>query len=892
MQVIYSRASNMMSKPRYQSVALPLICASSAASPEEALLANFSTCIEACITRLKEKSTRNVAFYGICQLLYAYLRRCHETHTGVSKRLDPIIRTIFPSSRKQLYPPDVSPDRIAVIPHLIFQHHYEYGNELVAGLLNPTPSISNDNWPPETLCFERMHCAIRALMYTLDVSESGRDLVMDSPPQELDSFGPPPPLPTVSVENLSEMFLSRGPYRQLVESSSATIAKIAMACNIACDNFRLLDDRNILQREGPAFYPQTPERDASHVQKRHGGFMVTYPREKQPLFDLLRICFDSWPRLLAKPHTVAEFKPAEILIQNLLHIDLSVYHSARKALERLTKQPDGHTYLCALTRSVAKPDLVLRETSSLQGANTVKLESLVGLWSELVEGFCQQLEQVASTQPRPMPGFGAGARRPNAPSAIDEHATAVLDGVNPQQLTYILPELEGTAMVLSVSSSNLIRRRASDVLRLIVKIHSALSAWSMAVSGSPLTEDEPRVLTTLGDSASHLLSEIEVDLVSSTEKTRLNHWKEQCTSSGQAPTDAILQIIAGNHSVDHSIWHHLLPRVFNHLADACPIFISIARPLFVVRHLAVYPTAAAVAGLMTSKATVAPSTMRNGTQYSPATSDTRFLADHWKTHLVVLCATMPAQNTQTVTPAPVDGAQIDPDRLKTGPEIVKLAVPFLASDESLLRDASVIGLGCMSADAYRSLLEGLSHIILHLVQEHQRRAGDRSAMRRSARNARLHLSVASVQEVASKLLRAHQASDAEVGLLSHYIRETLPIVRETDPNEAALRRAFSICTMNIIDYCGSRGQLKRWFASDIRQQLFALFRTWSFLPLASQSPELRQHKRGESGVSQVHSSKNRSGGSGSLPVHDVFMPSVKAIAALCVCFTRLINCIR
>lgn len=875
MQIIFAKASDMGAKPRYITAAMPLMITSVSASPEDFLLANFNNCLNLCITKLKERATRIPALYGILQLLWSYLRRCHETHTAVSRRLDPIVKTIFPPGRRVIYPSDVPPIMTATVPHLLFQHHAELGGELIDALLNPCPPISTDHWPPEALCHERMHCAITALLYSLDVAETGKDPVMPPAPHvEGESFSQPLPLASPPVTPLPESLLARGGWRRVVDTSSAAVARIAIACDKACESFKVLDDRNIVFQAGaghPHFQAYTQDRE-NYIQRRHGAFTVTYPRDKQPLFDLLRSCIDSWPRLLAKPDAVTDFRPADILIRCLLHIDIDVYIAARKALERLTAQADGYLYVRALTRSIVRPELVLRESSSLQNANTVKLESLVGLWNALVEILSQQIEAAAEASQKPAPAFGL--RRPGG-SAVEENVVASFG--DPHDIWLIITDVEATALVLLISQSALIRRRAADVLQLALKMQTNLQDWMSNTSNEALVDQEPRVLSCLQQSGASLLEQLDEDAQGSVDRSRLRHWKRQTGDN------LLLRLAQSETLPDLSLWQQLIAPTFKSLLGTCPSVVSLARVLFTDRLVKGYGMASSAAGLVPGRPTAGPMTSRGGivTQASSLPTDLRFITDYWKMHLSVVCA------ITTPTPredAPNSSSLRDASDLSSPADVVRAAIPFLASDEAAFREATIFGLGSIHQSGYRDLLQGLNQNIASLRAgmdlRHRHGPSHSNAPPTSSRHLRTYASVIRVYERSSILLRQWDIADAELGLVAHSLQDMLKtIIAEHLPLDC--RKAFSVTLRNFVEQCGKHSTIKKWLSPPLLFDCFRSCEQWSFFQKTHSSVGSKSSHAHPHGHHHREHSRSRSDGTPE-PAYEIFLPAVHAVASLCV----------
>lgn len=866
MQVIHAKASDMVAKPRYVLAAMPLVVTSVSASPEPFVLANLNNCLNLCIAKLKDRQTRLGAFYGILQLLWAYLRRCHETHTGVSKRIEPIVKTIFPPGNKRvIYPPDVPPTMVAIIPHLVLQHHFELGRELLDSLLNPSPPISTDHWPPEVLCHERKHCAITALLYSLDAMENGKEPVMPPAPHvEGEAFIHPITLVNPVVGPLPEVLLARGGLRLMVDQASAAIARIAIACDKACEAFKVLDDRNVVFQGGASFQPYTPDRE-NHIQRRHGAFTVTYPRDKQPLFDLLRACLDSWPRLLANTEAVTDFRPADILIRCLLHIDIDISIAARKALERLSAQPGGHLYVRALTRSIVRPELVLRESILLQNANTVKLESLVGLWNGLVEILLQQIEAAVEASRKPAPFTGFGFKRPGL---SEEKPAPMTDKSSPQDIYHLLVDIEATALVLAISQSALIRRRAVDALRLAMKLETALHEWNDGLEGEAFVDQEPRVLSVLQESGKGLLEELDEDAHSSSDRARIKHWKKQTGDH------VLLRLAESDTLSDLPVWQRLVAPTFKTLLAASPTVMNLTRALLAERLVKGYGMASTAAGLVSGKSVAGPLSTRHGPLVSSAPSaDLRFIIDYWKMHLGAVCALTMAtpQSGRAYSSAMRDASDIN-----SPADIVRAAIPFLASDEAAFREASIFGLGCIHLSGYKDLLQGLSQNVANLragMDLRHQRTGQGVKSHSSTRHTRTFASVARVYEKSSILMRDSELADAELGLISHCLEDMIKtIVQEQLPLDC--RKAFAITLRNFAEQCGNRGIIKNWMSPQFLYDAFRYCEQWSFV---------KSHSHSSSKSSHNHShSRSRSDEGGHDAGYDIFIPAVRAVAALCV----------
>lgn len=875
------------------------MCAAAGSSPEEGLLANFNNCVELCLPRLKEKGTRATAFHSLLHLVWAYLRRCHETHGNVAKRLDPIIKTVFPAQRRQLGVADLPIDTASYLPHLITTRFLEYGTEIISSLIHPMiPQISTERWPLDIINPERMYVAIQAVLLTCDSLEQGKDPHM--PPQpplsEFDEVSTQT-IPPLRLDAMPDALYNRAGLKTLLDTCSVAVAKIIMTCDRASENFSLLDDRNIVARNQQSLHHATTTADTQIV-KRHGPFMVTYPKEKQPLFDLQRVCIEAWPRLLPRNSNIADLRPVDILLRCLVHVDMDIYNAAKRAMERMVAYKDGHLVLRSLSRFVVRPELKVRETGSLQGATTVKLESLVGLWSDLVRIYTEHLDaRNAAAQ-----NSSVASRR--MPSAADDRSQtnhSHWDETDPRAVWPIIGELEAAALVHLAAQSTLLRRRAVEVLRGVKLLQKSVEIWSDNINGTPIPTTDLRVINVLEDNGLSLLAEIEDDSLNQAELNRLTWWRKNPKSHEILP-----KIVESDNLLDLVLWHYIWPYFLTACQDTVSSTVSLARPFFASRLLKAYPAASAAASLVPNKVPPTPSTIRaalpnqQAQQSQPVQShDIAFLADHWKTHLMALCAI----TLNTTASSPVALSSVEPtlvsdvDRLATGSDIIRLAVPFLASDSLPFREAVIRGLGCSNITMYKALLDGLGSIVRHLMEDHRMRSEQRgSQMRRSARHGRLHHAVARVQELSSRLLRQTAIGDNEVQLVAQYIKDALALVRDPEAIDEAsslsMRRAFCMCVCNFVDYCSTQKSIKSLLPVDVRHALYALFDSWSFRPLSIASPDTSRHGSRSSDIhtSGHHHSKSRASSFGShstSSAYDVFVPAINANVGLCVCHLYL-----
>ncbi|KAI8331443.1 cell morphogenesis protein N-terminal, partial [Choanephora cucurbitarum] len=116
--LMYPRALKMTLKPRHILAGYPLVTTLLCVSRKEFFTANWTSVLESCFQKFsKDKYTRSMALGCISRLTWTYLFRCVESTPNTFKRLDTIIKTIFPPYRRAVHPSDTPLDHFILITY-------------------------------------------------------------------------------------------------------------------------------------------------------------------------------------------------------------------------------------------------------------------------------------------------------------------------------------------------------------------------------------------------------------------------------------------------------------------------------------------------------------------------------------------------------------------------------------------------------------------------------------------------------------------------------------------------------------------------------------------------------------------------------------------------------
>ncbi|KAI9268780.1 cell morphogenesis protein N-terminal, partial [Sporodiniella umbellata] len=131
--LMYPRALKMTLKPRDTSAGYPLITTLLCVSRKDFFAANWLPVLESCYQKLnkvcilsffflavnpfQDKHTRLLVLGCISRLVWTYLFRCTESTSVTYKKLDNIIKTLFPPFRRAVYPSDTPLDHLVLITY-------------------------------------------------------------------------------------------------------------------------------------------------------------------------------------------------------------------------------------------------------------------------------------------------------------------------------------------------------------------------------------------------------------------------------------------------------------------------------------------------------------------------------------------------------------------------------------------------------------------------------------------------------------------------------------------------------------------------------------------------------------------------------------------------------
>ncbi|KAJ7063490.1 cell morphogenesis N-terminal-domain-containing protein [Mycena amicta] len=673
-ELIYPKAREMMSKPRYWNVAFPLVITSLCVAPQAYFLKNWVPCFEIALSKIKEKPYRIPVMNGMMRLLWTYLYRCQESASTTQTKLDNLLRHFFPANRVAVYPVDDHLEPFIYIAHFVLSRHFEFGRDFCLDLMQE-PTIAQSGNLGSQLAPERTAIAIQAILLSIHAIE--KDSPTPTWPSSLDftNFPSWEDYPS-SSEFVPPAFLSKPGMQGFFDRCGSALAIIAITCSNAVGQMSIFDEQWSYARINPAY-----EESHTFVIRRHPeGGTVAYPNNLVAQISMLQTCFQSWPRCLHPTLPMAD--AVDMLVRGVIHIEPLVGEVATAALKRFMSDSSAATTVMErITNFLFDPHHITHEGSGLK--LLINSPSLLNLWVSLVDSWVGDL-------------LG------RTPESLAENEAAILDSCN---------GIESGALFLLSSETWSIHTLGSKVIRLLGQLVAKFSSEPLSPSDPPFSFlPIVELLHGKGGDKSYLKGFEE--LLDKPELARLEQWVQS------KRVDIPLRIADSNNEQDRKIWRHVFPVFMRICVEHSQSSIASFRDTVVAAASKYHPTISHIAGLSSR----APAGLPNR---APATAekdgprvvkDNKLHIDQWHLWVKVLCstATLSESHRAAMTQigrdhsrAPSD-VNFERERLSTTRGLFRYLTPFLDSEYTPFRDAAVLCISSFPSGAYSQLLDDLS----------------------------------------------------------------------------------------------------------------------------------------------------------------------------------------
>ncbi|WWD15776.1 hypothetical protein CI109_100199 [Kwoniella shandongensis] len=788
--VILDRAVAMTGKQRYWAAAFPLVVTALGVSPREVFMQQWQPCFDAVMVRFKDRQLRPIAIGAIVRLLWIYLNRCSESSTTLRKRLDPLIRTCFPSGTT-LYPPEIPSEPFIAMLHYIMTRHLDYGEEFVSEFLR-------DRRADNLISAERSTVLVRAVNYTLRSVELEKSATWPQTPEyttfDLEGFEASGESMTVDAEVKPEL-------HELLERCGPAFIELLFQCDNAVKHLLLSTDAVTLSNSSSSAAMDTA---TELVTAKHGDVYAAYPARYESTFRLTKALLDTLPRCM--PSDVNFPQLANVLCRGTFSVDPDVCASAGDAIRRMAQNPERCVMLSNIFREfIFETRHVFRDTFIGTRLLESQFERIITLWLDLLRSL-------------------VGHQRVAEARSIDDDEGSRIAPIEPSQIS----KIEGCALFLLCSTALPIRKLATEILVTARDLEGQQRRPSAAFRISRISP-EKSALTRVLQILDYTADEADVagikrlPWMSTSDRYRFDLF------TAKDKNKLLRRIAESEHTKDGLLWLAILPYFVGKVAEQLPGPAQELRAA--VSHL-VLRLQAHVA-LVATSGIIKPVPGRSTSLSARNTMDLASLAEHWRAYMSVLCVTMGADGAAPATP-PVQRTKdiiiINHESINS-PGLFQYLTSLLAWDDPRFKDAAVYALGSIGQNHLRPLSETLLSVVRRLA-DGTKVGNPREGSRRSTANGPIWTAVAHVFRLISPLILDAKSSSHLTNLSSMigFVKVTYTLLSDRAVKEdydlQSLRRSFCITVENLTNALGKLDSSDRFLGEEVRGAVFKLCYEW------------------------------------------------------------------
>jgi hypothetical protein len=753
-----------MAKPRYWSVAFPLVITSLCVAPEVFFKKHWVAVWDLVINKLPKvssiptskklshsllsqekvqdsKSNRVPLLNGLLRLMWTYMYRCQDSASTTTSRLDTMLKSFFPPGELRVKPHEENFEPLIYICHFILSRHWDFAKDWMLESLIQELAVNNavqtanavgySNVVP-MLAPERTAIAIQATLLTL--SQFERDAGTPSWPSSFDFnvFPSREDYPNSAVPLPMTVLNKSNSLKDYFERCGVTLGFIANACADTVLGMCVYDDKWSYAKMGVTY-----EESHNFVVREHKseGLRVAYPQSFLPQISLLQTCFQSWPRFLHSG-TIALSEAVDMLLRGVVHVEPILSDMAASALRRfmvpsstnLSGNPaamngngnavgtddEAETMKVVLERFnsfMFQPHLRSPPVEITPVRLLVECVRLLDLWVSVVDGWVQSLLK---------------------------KSREVLLGSESQVrvMSTLASEIENGGMFLVSCERRHVHVAGVKVLRIL----GLLTAHLASPDGEYAVEDFVglhcvQLLHGRGDEdpQAYLRGFDEhLDLASDSVARLMQRRQEK-------KRDVMLRIADSSKELDKKLWRFVFPRFLGVCMQRMGARAAVGNgPLAGFREVVMlaaqryHPTMSFLAGLSNRVPIGLKKTSSNPNYDKDGVAlirENKLLIEQWHLWLRILCSTAvvpdasrPAnigrdQHQRTTSAADMG---YEKERLTTTRGLFRHLTPFLDSEYSVFRDAAVHSISSFPSDAYPTLLDDLSLLAGRQFYDEQR----------------------------------------------------------------------------------------------------------------------------------------------------------------------------
>ncbi|KAI0766408.1 cell morphogenesis N-terminal-domain-containing protein [Trametes elegans] len=810
-EVIYPKAKDMISKPRYWHVAYPLAVTALCVAPHEFFLRNWSACFEAGLGKLKEKVHRITVLNGMVRLLWTYLFRCHEPLSTASAKLDGVFKLFFPPNRLAITPQEEHLQPFIYMVHFALSRHLDIGSELCLDLLQERAVNSQTTQISHILAPERMTIATQAILLSIHLIE--REEPLPAWPSSSDFTNIPGWEDYPSSSNpLPASIASKPNWKDFLDRATSCLTVVALSCYQAVGKWSVLDDQWSTSGLGPTF----EERD-NYIIRHHPEGSVAYAEQNVPQISVLQVVYQSWPRLL---HSSLSPEDAfDMLIRGVIHIEPAVSEAATLALQRfMADAAHAPILLARFSVFLFSPPAIAQEGYGLR--LPVECTRLLNLWISFVDRWIHEQMQ-KPTQTR------TSEETENVVGRVEEIQAGAL---------FLLAHCKPSAFKVGV--------KAVRLLKVLMEHMSPEPSTPASINPHELFAF---IQLLFQEGAADVYFRGLDDFLEPDELARLGQWRQSTRP------EKLVRLADSDHILDRVLWRHIYPHFVQSCIEHSPTIGNTVREKLVAAAARGTQIMQQLSGVGSRYPTNAPQRTGSGDRDGARlVAENRDAISQWHLWLKLICATALVTDSRPTMAGIRDHSRarsdsdFGPEQMQTTHDLFWVLSRFLDSDYTTFRELAVSCISSFPVNGYSQLLEDLSKLQSRQVYDDPRAKGATATpmIGRARRQERFHSAVARIYFLTTHSLQDQRSTGRQVALthVLKYVRNTQAFLTSPDNRDRfslqRLRRYFCGTIERLFDALATLKDSDRFIPHNLHLALYSMCEDWC--QLGKQSEDVKK----------------------------------------------------
>ncbi|KAI7872712.1 cell morphogenesis C-terminal-domain-containing protein [Spinellus fusiger] len=525
------------------------------------------------------------------------------------------------------------------------------------------------------------------------------------------------------------------------------------------------------------------------VHHQYATFSVSYTKDKQAYFDVLRAILDSIPRLM--PAGIPLPRLVEMLSRYTVHIDPDVIQAASQAMLRIAAQIDSQIVVTGYSRFVYRIEdrcfdiLTSLANGPLTGGNYNGNKGVMKLYVDLLAVWINQVDL------SPLKDLEM-VSQDKASENLSIAQTNLL------RLFSMVEETEANGLLFLCNQCSSVRRAAIQIIKISAQLESRLialleneehqaQAMSLVSQLSGFFSKSQKYTRIY-----HLLESIGQDLIKFDKdsnmllgsklsiETRIRIQQHQRRGVGHV----LVQIAESDHALDLVIWNICFPEVLRQCFELFPGTVALCRQNICMRIVQLHPFI--MGSLETMKAGPSGTLSMAKSSNSSQKSATPEMVDQWKVYLIYACATATLSEDRSPTATWASSGRKGSalvDKIATPRDLFRMTLQFLTCEHRHIREGAIQGLGNVNKATYKILVSDIQSYVRIVLEDGKQRNNQKPYQnKRSKKHDRLRISLMYLLELTAGCLSENEyLEDKELmNMMMSYIKETKSFLSDAE----------------------------------------------------------------------------------------------------------------